>query len=240
MQTMINRYTLVLMKFMLFVFIITLYACGKKGDDHIYNLKVSYKTNNLYCYPEKKILWSFLLDVENGVPPYNYNWISPEITYEGDTVNIDLTNNPVIHLEIEDAEKNWGKLTLKIRNDTIDSLKYDYRNQFIGEYIGLMTEYYYDWHMMPAPVYTSVTDTFLVQKAEKFSQVKLKYRNLDFDFNTRTFSYVYPAYSYTYIHNDTLYYYAHSGLYDSYHFTGIKIKGGNSVPLVLGNLSDRN
>jgi hypothetical protein len=215
---------------MVFIFIIAFYACGKNENDHIYNLKVNYKTNNLYCYPEGRIIWSLLLDVENGVPPYNYNWISPEIANEGDTVIIDLTTNQVIHLEIEDAEKNRGRLNLKIRNDTIDSLKYDYRNQYIGEYIGVMTDYYYDWHMMPAPVYTNTVDTFFVQKTDKFSQVMLHYWVLDFDFNTRSFSYIFPSYAYAYLRNDSLIYYSHTGLYESYYFTGIKIKADISLP----------
>jgi hypothetical protein len=221
---MMKGNTRIIMIFMAFAVICSFHACKKSDNDHIYNLKVNCKTTSLYCYPEGRILWSFLVNVENGVPPYNFNWISPETTSTGDTFTLDITKNSVIRLEIEDAGKNRGKLSLEVKQDTIDSLKYDYRNQFIGEYMGTTTDSYYDWHTMPAPEYTSTIDTFTILKAEKFSQVMLSSWNLDFDFNTRAFSYLSPSLSNATLHNDTLYFYSHPGLYDSHSFTGIKIE----------------
>lgn len=227
-RTMMKRHTRFILQFVVFA-AISLYACKKNEDDHIYSLKVNYKTIGLYCYPESRIQWSFSVYVENGVPPYHYNWIRPEITSEGDTFAIDITENPVIRLEIEDAEENWGKLNLKIKKDTIDSLKYDYRNLYIGEYRGMTTAYYYDWHSMPGPEYTLYADTFFVQKAEKFSQVMINTWKLDFDYNSSTFSYLNGGYANSHLYNDTLYLYSHTGLYDSHTFIGTKIKAGDDL-----------
>lgn len=218
------------MIFMVFALLISLFSCKKSENDHIYNLKVNYKTISLYCYPEGRILWSFIVNVEDGIPPFNYYWISPETTSARDTFALDITKNSVIRLEIEDAGKNWGRLNLVIRKDTIDSLKYDYRNQFIGEYLGMYHTSYYDWHSMPGPVYTSKIDTELIQKGEKFSQVMLSSWLLDFDFNTRTFSYFYPSYSNAVLRNDSLYFNSRQSIYNSNYFTGIRIKAGDSVP----------
>lgn len=109
---------------------ITSLKCCNHSNDFSSEIVV----NRLVYYPEDSISLEFELLIEVEYEPYSLKWIEPD-TFKGTgpfTVNIN--EDLLLDVLISDAEGYQFEFMQVILKDTIDSLKYDYRNVYYGEY----------------------------------------------------------------------------------------------------------
>jgi len=105
-----------------------------KCCNHSNDISSEIVVNRLIYYPEDSISLEFELSIEAEYEPYSLQWIKPD-TFKGTgpfTVNIN--EDLLIDVLISDAEGYQFEFIQVIQKDTIDSLKYDYRTLYYGEY----------------------------------------------------------------------------------------------------------
>ena len=155
-----------------------IFSCKKKGeevDNSINNFKVNINVTNLICFPYDSISLTFLINVTHGTPPYSYNWINPSAFVGAGPFTINVKSDVNLDLEVSDASNNKVKYLCEIKKDTIDSLKYDYRNTYIGNY---KCEVIYRWVTIDSGgVFhnhdTIYQDTLSVSKHTQFDMLKI-------------------------------------------------------------------
>lgn len=155
-------------------------SCKKQGEgvnDNGNNFKVGIKVNSLICYPYDNISLSFFINVENGSPPYSYKWIEPESFSGPGPFTIKVKSDLLLKLEVSDAIIHKVTYRFVIRKDTIDSLKYDYRNKYIGDYACEVI--YHETTIGPGGVITTQDttyhDTITVSKHAQFDMLNISH-----------------------------------------------------------------
>ncbi len=198
-------------------------ACKK--DTEPLNFKTDIRITNLICYQNDSISMTFLITSTGGKSPYIYNWINPDsLTGEG-PFTINIQNNIILEVETIDANQNKIKFQYEIKKDTIDPLKYDYRNAFIGFYD---CEVKHRWAEDSSGTYIThqniYQDTIEVTKNSDFGMLNISdQHDLVFNYRDSTFS---GYHAYGEFQNDSItfyYYFTPVGLVN-YTYKGKKIK----------------
>jgi len=172
-----NQEILVLIFFLLFL------SCKK--DTEKLPFKVELYCTDLLCFPEDSISMTFYLNSSNGKAPYNYNWNNPDTFIGGGPFTINIITDVLIDVNVFDGNNNKIEFQCEIKKDTIDSLKYDYRNTYVGLYD--CTVNYCDAHQDPA-VYSTYQDTIEIIKHSNFKMLQiLNIQDVDFNFKKLTF-----------------------------------------------------
>jgi hypothetical protein len=112
----------------------------------------------------------------NGIEPYSYHWLNPKTLPGAGPFTINVKSDVYLDVEVSDARNIKEKYQCEIKKDTIDSLKYDYRNAYIGNYD---CEVIYRWvNIDSGGVYhyydTTYQDTVLVSKHKQFNMLKIE------------------------------------------------------------------
>ena len=214
--------------FRFFAIILIFYACTENGENNdSEDLKITIKTNSLLCYPNDNINWNFSVNIENGLPPYTISWLNPDFGHQKDSIIVTIENNINLEFEVLDTNENYGYLNLTVLKDTIDSLKYDFRDLYVGLYIGSFKKGYpenYDIHSSNWISQEGI-DTFEITKNIEFSMLSVIpsfISDLSYDSSINNFT-ADDIDSYGYFNYDSLFY----GISTSvgyYHFKGKKVE----------------
>ena len=73
---------------------------------------------------------------------YTFNWFNPDSLKEEGPYTINLSSNLMLDFEIFSNKSTTQRFQYEIIADTIDSLRYDYRNNYIGTYSCNVTSSY--------------------------------------------------------------------------------------------------
>jgi hypothetical protein len=163
---------------------------------------------------------TFVISSMNGKAPYKYNWNKPD-TFSGEgPFTIHINSNISLDVEVVDADNSKIEFLYEIKKDTIDSLKYDYRNAYVG--FCNCTVNYVDAHQNPA-VYSTYQDTIEVLKHRDFKKLQISnIQDVDFYFKKLTFGGYHLSGQFK---NDSIgfYYYLTPAAIFSYTYKGVKI-----------------
>lgn len=183
--------------FIIFIWVIST-SCEKSEKT---TLNVDVAINEVFCYPNDSVLIDFSIIVDGGTAPYEFDWKNPSDYIGGGPFKLNLKDNLLIELSVADAKNEVANFNYLIRKDTIDSLKYDYRDIVTGKYIGI--HYFIDVSMDSNNQYTILdttywNDTILILKDTEYNNleitgwrenyiVKYDYKNLKFGFSNYTY-----------------------------------------------------
>jgi hypothetical protein len=113
--------------------IFVIYSCDKENS--LPKIDSEFHANEIIYYPDKHISITFDIIPNDDIGTYTINWYNPDsLTGEG-PFKIYITNNMILDFEIADNNNRVQRFEYEIRTDTIDSMMYDYRNNYIGTYI---------------------------------------------------------------------------------------------------------
>jgi len=158
-----SGYTVTQKVFYIAILIFISFSCENEKDS-----KISYECRfiDIACFPEKKISLTFRIVPQGNHSPFVFIWYEPSYFQGEGPFSIETDKNFILDFEIQDAGNASQRFIYEIRTDTIDSLKYDYRNRYIGKYsctetssYNGSTEYY--------------TDTLTVEKSVEFNMVNI-------------------------------------------------------------------
>ena len=103
-------------------------------DKGVNSFNVDLEITDLICYPQDLISLTFRLNSSNGQAPYRYEWLNPDSLVGEGPFKIDLTHNLYLRVDVTDTNSIKVNFEHRIIRDTIDCLKNDYRNAFVGLY----------------------------------------------------------------------------------------------------------
>ncbi len=144
------------------------------------DFKADLLINKLICYPNDSTSLSFELSPKEGNGLYSYKWILPDTFTGSGPFVVNLVEDLKISVTIKDSNLKQLDFSSIILKDTIDSLKYDYRNDFIGDYICDIDNSWpqvvnSNWEIL----HKRERDTITVYKSQLFSNIivfnELKY-----------------------------------------------------------------
>jgi len=208
---------------------ILLCSCKKQGEEVHANsnkFKVGIGISSLVCFPDDSISLSFQINAADGKPPYSYNWINPAGLKGAGPFTINVKSDVTLQVEVVDSIDDKVNLQYLIKKDTIDSLKYDFRNMFTGIYA---CEVIYRWATLDSNGVihghdTTYSDTLTVSKHAQFNMLKIS--NLpDVKYYARPSKFIGFRTTVTFTGDtiDAYYYQTPLALYN-WTFKGIKIK----------------
>lgn len=105
------------------------------------------------------------------------------------SITINIQNDILIYVEVIDANQTKMKLQFEVKKDTIDSLKYDYRNAFIGLYDCLVQHSWVEDSSGTFITHQNIyQDTIMVSKNIDFEMLNIaNLTDLDFNYIDDTF-----------------------------------------------------
>lgn len=220
--------TMKITSILILVIIVILQSC--KRDHEPLTFENDIKITNLICYPNDSISMTFSITSTEGNPPYNYKWIKPDYLNGNGPFTIEIDGDINLQLEVTDANNSKVNFQYEIKKDTIDPLKYDYRNSLVGRYKcdAVYTSTSSDGSGNWITQKTKFQDTIEVKKnlnftRLSFSGINVAVSEVDFNFKNSTFSGYHTSGE---INNDSISmytYYTPVGLYN-YRYNGVKIK----------------
>lgn len=187
-------------------------SCEKESNPVInYGLQFS----NISYYPGKNIAITFTVVPNGDRSPFSIKWYEPSALTGVGPFTMNISTDLALDFELSDAGNKTERFAYTILADTIDSLKYDYRNQYIGQYKCDVT-YSYQGE------YQYFKDTLTVTKSESFGNLKID--NASMIYNEPGSFYAY--HSGASFSNDSIFYSTSGplGAYYTYTYTGVKMK----------------
>jgi hypothetical protein len=164
---------------LLFLVLVSGISCVKEDDIPVppnpdsFELRLS--VDKIVCYPNDSIRLTYAVATLGALAPLTYTWIQPLTNSGAGPFNVQLSADQPILLEVTDARAITRRLETIIQKDTIDSLRYDWRELYLADYTGLKTiqqlvqDSLGNWIM----VTNTYTDTVTVSKEPfYFSQLK--------------------------------------------------------------------
>lgn len=130
------------------ILVLLCYSCEKEKDAEI---DFVFNASEIIYYPDKHISIIFDIKPKNDIGDYAIDWYRPDTLKGEGPFKIFITSNLVLDFEISDYKNNVKRFQYEIKTDEIDSVKYDYRNDYTGAYFCNVTysyngsaEYYHD------------------------------------------------------------------------------------------------
>jgi len=209
--------------------ILILLSCSCHHEEE---LGFEFMATDIIYYPDKHISMTFDIIPVGNKGPCVLKWYDPDSLSENGPFTIGFTKDLLLDFEIQDGDVLSDRFTYEIKIDTIDSLKYDYRNDYAGIYF-CNVEYSYQDSVR------YYTDTLTVRKNISFNDVniltrhdleknydgnRMTYLNTNGFYNSPTGSF-YGYHSYALFSNDSIYYTASGplGFYYTNYYEGIRI-----------------
>lgn len=179
MKTLINIF--------LFLFIIFSQACNKDKEQLDFDIEIIF--TDLIFYPNDSISITFFIEPKGGTPPYKFNWINPQLIDSKGPFTIIIADDYVFDLTVIDANNTHINFQYEILKDTIDRLKYDYRNSLIGNYnCQVLHRWVEDSNGIYIPYENIFQDTIEVTKNNDFEMINISdFLNLNLNFRDSTF-----------------------------------------------------
>ncbi|MDP3446025.1 MAG: hypothetical protein Q8T08_24455 [Ignavibacteria bacterium] len=123
-------------------------SCAK---EKVQMAEFEFKTIEIISYPSKQISMTFDIVPQSNIESYAIKWFNPDTLNERGPYTINFSNDIILDYEVTDNTNSTQRNQYIIKTDTIDSLKYDFRNTYIGIYYcnatytyGDSTNYYQD------------------------------------------------------------------------------------------------
>ena len=204
--------------------LILLHSCKNENEQLSFNVDIDFI--NLVCYPNDSISTTFVIAPSGGKAPYMYNWINPGSFVGEGPFTMHVKNNIMLELEVVDANNTNVKFQYEIIKDTIDPLKYDYRNAFAGFYdCDVNYRWVEDSNGTWISHHRNYQDTIEVIKNGDFQMINIStvQPDLNFNYNDSTFRGYHTSGKF---HNDSIafnYFATPVALY-SWDYKGGKIK----------------
>ena len=134
--------------FYLTILVLIGYSCKKENDTEI---DFTYNASEIIYYPDKHISIVFDIKPKYDIGSYQIKWFTPDTLSGKGPFKIMITGNLVLDFEISDDKNNVKRFQYEVKADAVDSVEYDYRNDYIGTYFCNVTythngstEYYQD------------------------------------------------------------------------------------------------
>lgn len=202
-----------MLKVLLFVLPLFIgFSCEKEKEPELaFDLQVT----DIACYPGNKNSITFNVHPTGNYSPIGIKWYNPADFQGTGPFSITTQNNVDLDFEITDSKNNSSRYTYTIRTDTLDSLKYDYRNQYTGNYSCDVT-YTYNGNE------EYFRDTITVSKTDDFKVITIENFQMIYNGSDNFFGY----HSFASFVNDSIYYSVSGplGNYYTNYYRGIRIK----------------
>lgn len=126
-----------------FVAILIVLSVACKKDNEV-KLGFEFLTREVCYYPEKHIAMTFDIIPTTDKETYTFNWFNPDSLKGKGPFRITISSNLILDFEIIETKNRVQRFQYEIKTDSIDSLKYDYRNNYIGTYSCRVIHFYED------------------------------------------------------------------------------------------------
>jgi hypothetical protein len=203
----------ILISLIMTLFLVNL-SCEKKAE-----IRSTVQITETVCYPDDNIYVTFSVIPEGGSEPYQIKWYEPA-DFEGPgPFSVNLTADLTLDFEIRDSEGALKRFSNKIDRDTIDSLKYDYRNRYAAVYCCDVMNYY-------AGNVKYYKDTLTVTKADEFRNLTISNKSVNWGMIYLDSNQFFGYHSGVTFNNDSISF-SESGPLGYYYtntYTGIKLK----------------
>lgn len=107
------------------------YACEKEKNRMT---EFEFQTMDITYYPEKQITMIFDIVPKGDLENYTVKWFNPDTLEDRGPYKIKFSTDIILDYEVLENGNTVQRFQYEIQPDTIDSLKYDYRNNYIGIY----------------------------------------------------------------------------------------------------------
>ena len=97
-------------------------------------LKTEYKIVQVTCYPNNITVVTYSIQASDGTAPYSYKWTSPSTNSGPGPFTTTVSSVLNLNLVTTDANNSSLSSQFTIKNNSFDSLQYDYRKNLIGSY----------------------------------------------------------------------------------------------------------
>jgi len=158
-----NRISPVYRIFTLLILLFSSFSCKKEVPPGI---GFTIQVRDIIYYPEKNIFIDFEVIPEGSFKPLAVLWHQPSGLQGYGPFTISISKKLLMDFEIRDANQNLERFTYEINPDTIDSLKYDYRNHYSGRYHCKVTHHYNG-------SYSYFVDTLTVEKRPVYTELSI-------------------------------------------------------------------
>lgn len=168
--------------------LLILFGCNDKPDDYENLIQAECIVNELVCFPNDSISMEFELSILAEKKPYSIQWITPDTLKGSGPFTIDVVDDVRLEMIITDYEDQQFEFIHLIHKDTIDSLKYDYRDSYTGLY---ECEVHYNDYYSTPQFDTTYHDTLEISKDEIFTGLQIDpgiTASVEFDFKSLTFN----------------------------------------------------
>jgi len=178
----------------LLILIITCSSCKKdSGPSFNFNLL------EIVCYPDNNTYITFKIIPIGENEPLNIIWNDPSNFTGQGPFTVKSDSNILLDFEIQDFENISKRFTYELKNETRDSLKYDYRDKYIGSYIcDVITKYQSstEYH----------NDTLIVSKTGGFKNLTISNLHNNWGMNYNGSDDFYGYHSFVSFINDSIYF----------------------------------
>ncbi|MBK7212260.1 MAG: hypothetical protein IPH88_02950 [Bacteroidales bacterium] len=194
------------------LFVLSFASCEKEESSEI---KYGLQFSDISYFPGKDIALTFTVVPNVDRSPFSIKWYEPSALTGLGPFTMNISSDLSLDFELTDAGNKTERFTYKVLADTIDSLKYDYRNRYIGQYNCDVT-YSYQGE------YQYFKDTLTVTKSEEFGVLRIN--NAGMIYNEPGSFYAYHAGAS--FRNDSIFYSTSGplGAYYTYTYIGAKMK----------------
>lgn len=216
----------------LYLTILTLisYSCKKENNPEI---DFVFNTKEIIYYPDKHISITFEIKPKYDLGTYSIHWYNPDTLIGVGPKKISITRNLSLDFEISDNKNTVKRFQYEIKADTIDSIRYDYRNNYIGTYYCNVTYSFKDSTNHYQDTLTVIkNNSFKMLNILNRNDIKNNYVGNEMTYRNSNGNYSYPAGRFNGYHSVVLFsndsiHYSKSGSLGFYYtntYEGIKIK----------------
>lgn len=158
------------------ILLVSLFSCKKdKGLTPV----VSFEVSNVICYPYDTTSASVKLTVIGEKRPYTISWDNNSFSGEGPHLSV-FKKNITYHVTLTDANNDVKTYSYSIDRSSYDSLTYDYRNDIIGGYTGIINSSSLTNPTTFSWTTTSSNGSYSVAKHSDFNSIIISNTNLPF------------------------------------------------------------
>lgn len=150
--------------------LIFVYSCEKAIDPEAKVVESEVRTSELVYYPEKHFSMTFDIVPGDDAASFTIKWIHPDSLGSSGPFTLRFTDDVQLEYEVSVNGGESRRFQYTILADTIDSIRYDYRNRYTGRYSCDVTTIYMD-------SVSHYRDTLTVVKNASYTMVNILTRS---------------------------------------------------------------